>query len=378
MTRAFDVAVVGLGITGASAARAIAARGARVVGLDRYFPPHPHGSSHGRTRIIREAYFEGESYVPLVRRARAGWLALQESTSGTLLRRTGALTIGAPDGSLVRDTLASARRHRLRFETFGEEEIPARFPGIQPPAGTIGVLERQGGILLAEPCLEATLRDAVRHGAAFRFGERATGWRPEGAGVRVRTRSGPVQAGRIVLAAGAWMSELFDPGPAFPMSVTREVVHWFRPVRNASRYLADALPVALVEYEPDRLAYTVPDIGEGLKVGLHHAGRPADPDAVDRTVAREEVRRMRSILARWLPGAAGRLIRSETCLYTSTPDRHFIVGPLARDPRVVVAGACSGHGFKFGPALGEVIADLALEGRSDVDLSLFAPGRFGP
>lgn len=366
----FDVAVLGLGALGSSAAYHLARRGARVVGLDRYRPPHALGSSHGATRIIREAYFEHPLYVPLVQRAAALWRDLARESGRDLLLPTGGLMIGPRAGQLVRGALASARQHRLVHELLSAAEVRRRFPAFAAADDEVAVWEPRAGILFPEACVESHLALAERRGAVLRYDEAVTSWRADGAGVRLITARGEIVAERLLVAAGSWTGGLF-PDLALPLAVARQTLFWFAPRRPSESLAPSRFPVFLWETAPERIAYGFPDLGDGIKVAIHHEGEPADPDRVEREVSEAEVEAIRARLDHRLPDALGSLARSAVCLYTNTPDGHFWIDRHPVHPQVTIASACSGHGFKFVSALGEALAEELLDGGSRLDLSPF-------
>ena len=371
----FDAIVIGAGAHGSAAAWALARRGARVCAIDRWAPPHARGSSHGRTRIIREAYFEHPAYVPLVRRAYELWSELERATGRTLFRRTGGLTLGAKDGVLVSGALRSAREHGVEHELLDAAGIARRAPALAPPRGTVGVLEHRAGMLFAERCVEALRVAAREHGARLETGERVLRWDASGSAVTVTTDRGTYRALRAILAAGAWLAPL-APDLGVPLVVERQVIHWLTPRRHPERLTARHLPVAIWEYEPGRMFYVIPDVGDGLKAARHHQGPTVDPDAPPVPPSEREQADVLALVERFVPDAAGIVSESATCLYTNTPDGHFILDAYPGAPDVLVASACSGHGFKFAPAIGEALADLALGTEPRVDLTAFRLSRF--
>ncbi len=375
MATAPRVLVVGLGAAGSAATLTLARRGVRVTGLDRFRPPHPHGSSHGRSRVIREAYYESPVYVPLVRRAYELWQALERDGGRPLLQQTGGLMLGPEGGPLVSGARRSAETHGLPFELLEASGIRRRFPAFHAPAGTVGVLEPRAGFLDPEAAIETSLALAARAGAELRFEVAVAGWRATAAGIAVETSAGPLEADSLILAPGAWAPELLA-GSSVPFSVERQVMYWFTPARPEA-FRVGALPVFIWEWEPGRLFYGIPDHGGGFKVAQHHGGEAATADTVRRRVLPEEIAGMRQLLRRFIPEADGPPTDAVTCLYTNTPDHHFVLGPHPDEPRVILGSACSGHGFKFASVLGEVLADLALTGRSSFDLTPFRPARFG-
>lgn len=375
MSATHDVAVVGLGAAGSATLAALASRGLRVVGLDRHAPPHQHGSSHGETRMIREAYFEAPFYVPLVQRAFAAWRRLEDRSDRRLLHSTGGIMIGIPDGELVAGSRASARAHELPHEELEPAEIRRRFPALRPDDGLVGILEPRAGYLRPEACVEAFLDLARGAGAQVRTSEPVLEWSRAPDGLRLRTPSGELRAGRAVFCAGAWTARLF-PELALPLEIERAVQFWFAP-RDAEALRPGRCPVYAWEPEPDRIWYGFPLQPRGLKVGFHYGGEPVtDPDGVRRDVDVAEVEEMRETLERHLPAAAGPAREASVCLYTNTPDRHFLVDRHPEAPNVVIATACSGHGFKFASALGEILAALALEEDPGLDLGPFRLDRF--
>jgi sarcosine oxidase len=364
---------------GSAAAWHLARRGLRVLGLDRHAPPHTLGSSHGHTRIIREAYFEHPLYVPLVQRAYELWAELGRTAGRPLMQLTGGLMIGARESGVFAGALRSAREHALPHEELTADEVQRRFPGLVPGPDMEAVFEPRAGVLFPEACVEALQAQARAAGAVLAHGEPVTSWEADAAGITVTTPRTRYAAAHLVLAAGPWMARLAAP-LALPLQVARQLTHWFAPIGGSGVFEASRCPVTIWETSADGMFYTLPDVGgQGLKAGIHHQGEIVDPDTVDREPGPGDEARMRALLARFMPAANGRLLEARVCLYTNTPDQHFLVDRHPEHPRVIVASPCSGHGFKFGTAIGEVLADLVTEGRSTFDLSPFRLGRFaGP
>jgi sarcosine oxidase len=376
--------VVGLGAAGAATCHELARRGADVIGIDRYAPPHEFGSSHGRTRIIREAYFEHPLYVPLVQRAYELWAELEELTGTVLYRQTGGLMIGPADGVLVSGAAHSARTHGLAFEELDAAAVRRRFPGLQPDETWSAVFEPRAGMLLPETCIRTLLRLAQGYGARVLTGTGIDGWHVDAAGdVVAHTRAGEIRARHAVFAAGPWLNPVLaaehngNAAPLqLPLTVQRQVSCWFQPAPGVHAFRHDACPITIWEHAPGRFFYTLPDIGHGVKAGIHFEGAPVQPDAVDRTVHMSEEMQMRRLLDDWMPGSAHSIADANVCLYTMTPDGHFIIDRHPDHERVLLLSPCSGHGFKFVPAIGEVAADVLLEGGSGFDLSPFSLARF--
>ena len=370
MANSPDVVIVGLGAMGSAAAYHLARRGCKVVGLDRFTPPHAFGSSHGKTRIIREAYFEHPHYVPLVQRSYELWNALERSSGRDLLTVTGGLMIGRPDGVLVTGARRSAEAHSLPYAMLTAAEVSARFPALRPADDMVAVLEPRAGILFPEACVDAHLTLAREHGATLRFDEAVTGWRRDGDGVRVVSANGEFRAAQLLLTAGSWITSLV-PELKLPFTVERQVIYWFAPRAHPENFAAGRCPIHLWETAPQEFIYGFPDLGDGVKLAVHHAGDTTGPDQVQRNVGDGELASMRERVRRFVPDADGELRAATVCLYTNTPDEHFWIDRHPQHGNVLIASPCSGHGFKFAPVIGEALADLLIDGRSRFDLSLF-------
>ena len=376
----FDIGVIGLGVMGSAVTDALAGRGARVVAFDRSTPPHTLGSSHGHTRIIREAYYEHPLYVPLVRRAYDLWAELERAAGERLFVRTGGLMAGPRNGPLFKGAHESARTHGVEHEVLDASEINRRFPAYQARRDWVGLIEKRAGFLFPERCITALQKRARAHGAVLRLDEHVTGWTSRGSSISIQAAGGSVDVERLVVAAGPWLPALQQSlGVTIPLEIERQLSHWFEPQEpDDPRYCRDRCPIALWEM-PDRDVFaTFPDDGEGhgVKCGMHHAGATTTPEAVSRSVTQGENAVARELLEQVMPGAGGKLKEARVCLYTNTPDRHFIVD-WAKNDRVLVLSPCSGHGFKFASALGEISAQLALGEKSWLDLEPFSLKRFG-
>ncbi len=370
----YDAIVLGLGAMGSAAAYHLARRGQRVLGLDRFSPPHNLGSSHGQTRIIREAYFEHPLYVPLVQKAYENWTALEFATGQQLFLPTGGVMIGRAQGVLVKGARASAETHHLVHEMLSAQELHRRFPAFHPADDMIAVWEPRAGILFPEKCIAAYLVSARARGAVLHFEEAALSWRANGSGVEVTTAKNKYIAHRLLITAGAWLAQL---APDFPLPLTcaRQTLFWFKPKKNRSQFQPNNFPVFLWEYEPDHIFYGFPDLGEGLKLAIHHEGVITDPDEIKREITPEEAGGLRTILRKFIPEAEGDLLDATVCMYTNTPDSHFLIDHHPRYSQVLLASPCSGHGFKFSSALGEILADLLANGRTEFDLKPFRLAR---
>jgi len=370
----FDAIVLGLGGMGSAAAYHLARRGRRVLGLEQFTPAHDRGSSHGRSRIIRQSYIEGPQYVPLLLRAYELWRELELQTGHELLRITGGLMIGRPESATVAGSLASAREHGLRHEILDAAELRRRYP-ITPDDAEVALVDPAAGALFPEDCIRAHLQCAATLGADLRFQTPVSGWRIAGDGVEVEAAGERFQADRLVVTAGAWAGRLLaDLGLA--LAPERNVLCWFRPDAGAERFRSERLPVFIWE-KPVHAFYGLPDLhGEGVKAGFHHSGISVDPDALERGVGGTEIAAIRACLRASFRGLDGQPTETAVCMYTNTPDEHFAVGLHPAYPRVAIAAGFSGHGFKFASVMGEVLAELAIDGRTRHPIELFTLDRF--
>jgi sarcosine oxidase len=371
----FDVVVCGLGVMGSAALRELSRRGLNVLGIDRFAPGHDRGSSHGATRIIRLDYFEHPSYVPLLRRTYELWHELERSSGQKLIHITGIVEIGAPDGMLITGVLASIRQHSLRHELLCAEDLMRRFPAFHLPLQYQAVVQPDGGFLAAEPSIHAMLALAKETGAEIRSSETIRAIEPSSNGVRIVTDRARIDAGSTVIAVGPWIKSIL-PELQVPLRVTRQAMAWFSP-RQPVSFQPERFPAFLMESQHG-MHYGFPPDGDGLvKVAKHHHDdETVDPDACDRTFSIADENLIRPALADHLPGANGRLIKAATCLYTVTADGDFIIDSLPDYPHVVVASPCSGHGFKFAPVIGEILADLVTRCEPKHEVGRFSLKRF--
>ena len=373
MTR-YDVAVIGLGAMGSASLHHLAKRGINAIAFDRHAPPHTLGSTHGYTRIIREAYYEHPLYVPLVQRAYVLWEELERETQQKLWLRTGGLMVGPENGELFRGARASAETHKLAHEILTAREIETRFPAYRSQRDWVGLLEHRAGILFPERCVSAHLSRTGN--ASVRTNEAVQSIKLSSTGVSVATSAGAYEAERVVVAAGPWLPGLLPSlGLTLPLEIERQMSHWFEPESSDVKYTATKTPVGLWEMASADVFATLPDEGHGVKCGVHHDGRPTSPDNVDRTVSAPENEAARKLLEQVMPGAGRKLKEARVCLYTNTPDHHFIVDWAAKG-RVLIVSPCSGHGFKFASAIGEIVSQLVVDGKSWLDLAPFSLSRF--
>lgn len=376
MSSSQEVIVIGLGGMGSAAAYQLARRGQRVLGIERFPAAHDLGSSHGRSRITRMAYAEHPSYVPLMRRSYELWRQVESDSGRRLLTIPGGIMLGRPESSLISGARMSATQWDLPHEMLEPAEVRRRFPTLTPSDEELGVYEPDAGFVRPEEAVLAHGELAERAGAELHYGERVLSWEAGTGAVRVTTDRGRYTADRLVFCAGPWSPELLtDLGAS--LVVERQVMHWFEPHHVMAHFQPERHPVYLWEVDAESLFYGFPaqDGETRLKVAFYHRPGVTTPDRIDRSVASSEVQEMADYLTSRVPSLPGRHVQSKTCIYTMTPDRDFVVGTHPEHPSVVVAAGFSGHGFKFVPLVGEVLADLVTHGHTQHDVTLFDPSR---
>ncbi|GAB3224285.1 N-methyl-L-tryptophan oxidase [Mycolicibacterium hippocampi] len=371
----YDVIVIGLGGMGSAAAYHLAARGQRVLGLEKFTPAHDKGSSHGGSRIIRQSYFEDPAYVPLLLRAYELWAGLAAASRTEVYRVTGGLFIGPPDCLTVAGSLTASRRWGLRHEVLDAGEIRSRHPQFTPGADDIALYEQMAGFARPELTVAAHLGLAEQVGATLQFGEEVLEWAETSSGVTVRTERGTYTAGQLVICPGAWAPQLLTEF-GIPITIERQVLYWLDPVGGTAPFTEH--PIFIHEGVDGMQIYGFPAIDGprgGVKVAFFRKGVVCTPDTIDRTVYDHEIREMRARAAELLPALDGRCLQSATCMYSNTPDQHFVIARHPECASVTVACGFSGHGFKFVPVVGEILADLAIDGGTGHPISLFDPKR---
>jgi sarcosine oxidase len=360
----FDVIVIGLGAMGSSACYHLARRGVRVLGLEQFDIPHALGSSHGSSRMIRLAYYEHPDYVPLLRRAYALWDELEAVSGQKLLYRTGGLYMGPREGEIVGGSLRSAREHGLPHELLDREAIRRRFPQFQIPEEWVGLLEPEAGFLVPERVIAAQAQAALRASAELHGRETVLEWDADANGARVRTNKGEYHAGHLIFCGGPWSGKLVrDLG--VELKVTRQVLGWVWP-RQPDAFALGRLPVWAIDRLDGTIHYGFPMLDDvpGFKLAQHGPGAATDPDRVARDPQPGDEETFRPVLRQMIPAADGPLLSMKVCLYTHSPDGHFILDRHPTHDRVTLACGFSGHGFKFASVMGEILADLAMTGRT--------------
>jgi sarcosine oxidase len=368
----FDVIVVGVGGLGSAALYHLARSGLRVLGIERFEVPNELGSSHGVTRIIRLAYYEDPSYVPLLWRAYELWRELETAAGEQLLHITGSVDAGPPDSFVFEGSVRSCIEHGLEHEVIGGAEVNRRFPGYCLPAESMAVFQPDGGFLLPERCIAAHVDAARTMGAEVRTNERVLEWGSVDGGLRVTTDRAVYEAERLVLSAGAWEGEL----TGLPVVAERQVLAWLHPLQP-ERFTPERFPVFNLIVDEGRY-YGFPAFGiPGFKFGrYHHLEEEGDPDVLDREPSQRDEQVLREFAERYFPDGAGPTSSLKACLFENTPDEHFLLGLHPEHDNVIVAGGGSGHGFKFASVIGEIVAQLARGESPPLDISLLSPGRF--
>ena len=361
MGKRYDVAVVGLGGMGSAVLAHAAKRGLRAIGFEQFSRGHDRGASSGRSRMIRKAYYEHPSYVPLLLRAYHAWRELESETETRLLHITGLLMTGDDRSEILTGALRSAQTYGLPVETLRSRDVRSRFPMFALRENERAVYEVDGGFIVPEAAVEAHLRVAERSGASLAFNAHAD-------------RLEEIDAERVVVCAGPWLDRVIRDLNV-PLRVERNVQHWFVPERP--NFGIGRCPSFLIERpEFERALYGFPDYGFGVKAAFHGSGAETRAEALDRAVHESDIAPVRAALNAALPGAAGEHLEGKACMYTLTPDAHFIISPHPRDPKVIVVGGFSGHGFKFTPVVGEIVADLLATGQSRYDIGFLSAERF--
>jgi sarcosine oxidase len=358
---------------GAATGWRLATRGAQVVCFDRHSPPHTLGSSHGESRIIRTAYFEGPSYVPLAQEAFPLWRALEQESGSHLLTMTGALMIGSPLAEAVVGAQAAAIAHGLEAHFLDADELRRRYPAHVIAGDEVAVLDVQAGFIRPEDAVAAMIDRVVALGGEVRRGVVVKDVSAQTEGVEVATDETRETFDAVVIAAGPWTQDLVS----LPLSIERQVMAWFEIAPDDGDSLTpERFPVFIRESDGAGV-YGVPTLdGVSIKIARHHGGELTDPETIRREVTDADLDQLRTFATTCLRGVTTRVTRTAVCMYTNTPDEDFVIDLHPDDPRIVVISACSGHGFKFAPVIGDIAADLVSDGRTAKDISRFSAARF--
>lgn len=371
----YDVAVIGAGTMGMSAVSFLTERGAHTLVIDAFDPPHNKGSHHGDTRMIRHAYGEGRAYVSLVKRAQKLWEDLDRTSQDPIFKKTGVLGIGPRDSAFLDETIASAEKYNLPLQLLSKRDIETRWPGLSIPDDYIGCYETESGLLYSENAIRAYRERASANGAELVMNTPVKSLSFNSDGVTLVTSEATFYAKKVIVTVGAWAKQLL-PDLSLPLQPTRKVVGWFD--ADETLYSDATFPSFFVE-DSDRMFYGFPSLdGAGLKVGRTDGGQAIDPNLHTQDFGRYEADEgdLRHFLATYMPEANGHLNQGKTCLYTMSDDHDFIVDFHPEHPNVLIACGFSGHGFKFGSVIGEVLSQLTLDGQTPFDLSGFRLDRF--
>jgi sarcosine oxidase len=376
MTEKFDVIVAGVGGMGAAACYHLAKRGKRVLGLERYGIPHAMGSSHGVNRIIRLAYYEDPSYVPLLRRAFELWRELGNDCGEQVLYVTGSIDTGPADEFVFRESKRSCELHDLPHELLSAQELMRRYPAFTVPDDFQAVWQPDGGFVASERAIVAHVTGAMECGAVIRGYDPLLSWTTTTTGVVVETDRGRYESDQLIVSTGAWIGDHVPALSGISMP-ERQVLGWFQPA-HPERFSLDSLPVFNLQADAHERYYGFPIWGiPGFKFGkYHHREERIDPDDWDRQPNRIDEEALRDGVRRFFPDADGPVMSMASCIFTNTPDEHFIIDRLEPGSPVIVASPCSGHGYKFASVIGEILADLAINDRTDHNINLFRLDRF--
>ena len=390
--KTFDTIVIGLGAMGSAATYQLAKRGNKVLGIDQFSPPHTQGSSHGDTRITRQAIGEGAEYVPLVLRSYEIWDEIGKATGKKILNITGGLIMSSVEKSIhhgnnfFNQTVASAEKYNIEHTLLNANQIRKRFPQFKLQGNERGYFEEKAGYLRPELCIETQLELAKKYGAELVLNEKVISFTPTDSkeGIFIKTDKDEYEAGKVIIAAGSWISQLLGRKLGQYFSVYRQVLYWFDVEDTISQFETPNFPVWIWEFgnsEEDAM-YGFPAI-DGLRGGVKLASEQysavTNPDTVSREVTEQDIRNMYQKYVQYhFNGLSNRCVKSVACLYTVTPDHKFVIDIHPDFPQVIIASPCSGHGFKHSAGIGEVLAQLATDGKSEIDISKFSFARLRP
>lgn len=373
MSSEFDVIVIGVGGMGAAACYHLARRGVRVLGIEAHDIPHALGASHGHTRMTRTAYYEHPGYVPMIRRANELWRELEKETGLSLLQQVGGLYMGKYDGELIAGSLLAASRHSIDHQILDHSQLRKRFDVFNLDHDVVGFLEPAAGYLMAENCTCAHAHAAMMRGAQIHTHEQVIDWSDASSGIVVRTDRAVYRANQIVVCAGPWAGRVLDD-LKIHLTITRQQLAWFWPL-EPQRFID--LPVWAIDTPGAGIHYGFPMRADlpGFKLAHHHPFETTDPDNIDRTTTAPTADALRAYLKQHIPAAAGELLSVKTCMYANSPDHHFIIGKQPGNMRVNIAAGFSGHGYKFASVMGEMLAQLAIDGVTLLDTAWLKPDR---
>ena len=370
-----DVIIIGLGAMGSASSLFLAKKGINTIGFDTYKPPHTLGSSHGHSRVIREAYHEGASYVPIVQRAYKLWSDLNKKSKKQLLLEYGGLILGN-NGDHIKKANTSAEKYNIPITKFSKKQIIEKFPVLNPPEDFLGLYENRSGAVFPDRSIEFILSEAQKLGSVHNYDEKVINWKKIDNYYQVTTDKGQYFSEKIIFSSGGWIKNLI-PKLNLPIKVERQVLFWFKPKNNEEKFNYKYLPNTGWDLDNGLEFYTQPNIENyGFKVAMHHNGEYIKPHNLNRKSNNNDLNYVRNFLEEFIPDANGVLLNSTVCIYTDTPDLDFIIDFYPNDENIVICSPCSGHGFKFTPAIGEICSDLISDKSSHFDLREFSLERF--
>jgi sarcosine oxidase len=389
MSSKYDAIILGLGAMGSAAVYQLARKGKKVLGLDQYAPPHTLGSTHGDTRITRQAIGEGLEYVPLTLRSYELWREIEQQTGQDLLTVTGGLIMASqssPDPmhgaeNFLQTTIAAAEQYHIQHEVLETDQIRQRFPQFHLVGDEVGYYEDNAGFLRPERCIQAQLALAERFGAILQTGEKALAYETDAtdSSITVHTERGSYTAEKLVISAGPWVTGLLEAEYTRYFKVYRQVLYWFNLKDSVEPFLPGRFPI-FIWARPNSSIYGFPAIdgpSGGIKIATEVYTKATTPDTVDRAVSPQEIQEMYAQhIANSFPAIGDTCVKAVSCLYTATPDEGFVIDTHPRHPQVIIASPCSGHGFKHSAAIGETLAELVADGKSQIDISRFSLRRF--
>ena len=371
MNNTSDVIIIGLGAMGSATSMFLSHNGIKVIGFDSYSPPHEFGSSLGHTRVIREAYHEGTTYVPIVQRAYEIWLEMNENSKVPIIETYGGLLIGRKTGD-IENALKSANKYDIPIKKMTNDEISQKFSILNPPKEYIGLLESRGGAVFVENSINHMLNTALNNGSIHKYNERVVRWSKKSNYYLVETNLGNYKAEKLVFSSGAWITKLL-PTLKLPIKIERQVLFWFSPRKNPDKFKSINMPNSGWDLDNGLSFYTMPNLeNRGFKVAMHHNGEFVDPDTLIRESNDSDLKMVRDFLEEYIPDGNGELIDSKVCMYTDTPDQDFLIDSHPDDENIIICSPCSGHGFKFTPAIGEICSSLIINNSTNFDLDKFS------
>jgi len=371
MNNTSDVIIIGLGAMGSATSMFLSHNGIKVIGFDSYSPPHEFGSSLGHTRVIREAYHEGTTYVPIVQRAYEIWFEMNENSKVPIIETYGGLLIGRKTGD-IENALKSANKYDIPIKKMTTDEISQKFSVLNPPKEYIGLLESRGGAVFVENSINHMLNTALNNGSIHKYNERVVRWSKKSNYYLVETNLGNYKAEKLVFSSGAWITKLL-PTLKLPIKIERQVLFWFSPRKNPNKFKSINMPNSGWDLDNGLSFYTMPNLeNRGFKVAMHHNGEFVDPDTLIRESNDSDLKMVRDFLEEYIPDGNGELIDSKVCMYTDTPDQDFLIDFHPDDENIIICSPCSGHGFKFTPAIGEICSSLIINNSTKFDLDKFS------